>query len=155
MRTVSQHLRHQELTLPAFTSIRAEKEMKTSVAHGWVSLQEQGWRKHRNWMQNHSIVPITKLGPSTAPGFGGTHPSRVDLSNTTLELVDLCNQWFLDGMSISSQVLGLECWQFKMDYSGAHPGSYRGEYWLIAGGGRKCLWLVQAQWEELSRAALL
>lgn len=58
-------------------------------------------------------------------------------------------------MSISSQVLGLECWQFKMDYSGAHPGSYRGEYWLIAGGGRQRLSSVQAQWEELSQAALL
>lgn len=39
-------------------------------------------------------------------------------------------------LSISPQVLGLECWQFKVDYSGAHPGSYRGEYGRREGVGR-------------------
>lgn len=38
-------------------------------------------------------------------------------------------------MSVSPQVLGLECWQFKVDYSGAHPGSYRGEYGVSEGVG--------------------
>lgn len=30
------------------------------------------------------------------------------------------------------QVLGLECWQFEMDISSAHPGGCRGEYMLTA-----------------------
>lgn len=59
----------------------------------------------------------------------------MDLSNKTLDSIAVSNQWFPDGMSIFFQVLGLECWQFKMDYSGAHPGSYRGEYWVIARSG--------------------
>lgn len=30
------------------------------------------------------------------------------------------------------QVLGLECWQFEMDISSAHPGGCRGQYMLTA-----------------------
>lgn len=44
-------------------------------------------------------------------------------------------QCFPDRILISPQVLGLECWQFEVDYSGAHPGSYRGEYGMREGLG--------------------
>lgn len=83
------------------------------------------------WQQKRGYFEGLELGLSNPTGFGEIPAFQGGFTQGDTKPAGLCNQWFPDGMSISSQVLGLECWQFKMDYSGAHPGSYRGEYWLI------------------------
>lgn len=108
------------------------------------------------WQQKRGYLEGLELGLSNPISFGETPAFQGGFTQADTESVGLCNQWFPDGMSISSQVLGLECWQFKMDYSGAHPGSYRGEYWLITTTGRQ--WLYSGDVcivERVGRAILL
>lgn len=89
-------------------------------------------------------------GLSNPAGFGGIPSFEGGFTQGDSESVAPRNQWFPNGISISSQVLGLECWQFKMDYSGAHPGSYRGEYWLTATVGG-CVWWYRRSAESGAR----
>lgn len=101
----------------------------------------QGFRIWMVWQQKRGYFEGLELGLSNPTGFGEIPAFQGGFTQGDTEPVGLCNQWFPDGMSISSQVLGLECWQFKMDYSGAHPGSYRGKYWLITTTGMQWLYL--------------